>query len=608
MRKIFPAIALVSLLFNACKAMPLTTQITKTPTEIPLPSETPSSTQRDLDTPPTAEPSPTPAPVTVLELGNPVIPAIQTKNYVVLTGESVFDLEAGSNISIPIGILEIEEEDPEGENAEVLLIDENTPSADIIFGIDVQEKEIVLQATNPEVVLLQNEGDVGFESCLKMIAEAENSEAYSVDDIRNGDTYCILTGEGNTGMIQIEENFSNPEADFTPSLAITYSLWRENGDLYPNQAALLAIRSTIQQTTTDLDFAVNDRMQDLELLFPNEEQVQFVPLGSARLAYWGNDSIPRVEDCSSLSLGNDPLNFGLNPQKPVFLCYQTNEGRLGRMAYQGFEILVEEEISLNDINLAAETWGFYDSLPFSPEPEESYNRVVLPIGSGFDAETASVIAPVQVQDFLFEDDQSGQAALVPNPWAEGSKLGVWGNTLPAYNDCLTGSLSTYSILLNEISTGDFICLETDSGQMGFMRLENVRANEITLTVVLWGQEGSQYQFASPITNVVHGFEIEGVVNLDQGDSGADISFRYDDGWVALLAEGTASLTYWGNSFPTYQECSSVPTEIGPYLVSTDSNDPAYFCYVTDEGNRGRLVYLERVGGLFLFDAETWSGK
>jgi len=93
--------------------------------------------------------------------------------------------------------------------------------------------------------------------------------------------------------------------------------------------------------------------------------------------------------------------------------------------------------------------------------------------------------PSGTSDFWFEAVAVDEKYLSPR---NGARLALWLSGVPSLSDCESASLSAFRIDLDLISVGDWVCYETNLGDIGRMEIEGLTGgNPQTLTIdfVTW---------------------------------------------------------------------------------------------------------------------------
>ncbi|MBC8504039.1 MAG: hypothetical protein H8D34_04235 [Chloroflexi bacterium] len=190
--------------------------------------------------------------------------------------------------------------------------------------------------------------------------------------IELGTNVCYKTSTGRFGFYQVNDLYFEMEAYFNNNaklfVDLSYTLWALDGQT-------LIIHQPVQVLDDggnwlfpgqyDLDLASGAQNTDITFEADSPVQVSFVPAQGTGLAYWGL-TLPNYTDCTSIILGGETLsvevssiqNFdipGYNKLAiPTFFCYQTDEGRFGRLEFEGtYHNLDTDEIYLM---ILAETW------------------------------------------------------------------------------------------------------------------------------------------------------------------------------------------------------------------------------------------------------------
>ncbi|MBN2499572.1 MAG: hypothetical protein JXB38_02330, partial [Anaerolineales bacterium] len=270
--------------------------------------------------------------------------------------------------------------------------------------------------------------------------------------------------------------------------------------------------------------------------------------------------------------------------------------------------------------VATDTWGMPRGDLVTADPQANYNTLQLPYRSAFDFDYGTIFTGFLDTEFAYIDVDDSPA-LLPNAVSEETKLAVWGAEEPALADCQDAAFSKDTLMLADLPVGTFICMQTSWGGHGYLRIDGLipdphsaGENLLALSYRLWTANETAVVH-SPLRAIVRGFEGEVGTDLDTvaGDGAADVNFRLEDEFVAVLPANGASLGLWGSTYPSYQDCAAITlSNENPVLVPRQpyleyEAGGAFLCYRTSEGNLGRMFFLDEIGGQFVFDAETWAG-
>jgi hypothetical protein len=190
--------------------------------------------------------------------------------------------------------------------------------------------------------------------------------------LQNGQFVCFQTSTGRIGYYLVNGFYFDAEvylynsAEFYADLS--YTLWMMDGQMmavHEPVHVLGAAQEWLQSGSYDLDMELGAFTEDLTFEVIGADQVQFAPAPGVGLAYWGL-TLPTSQDCSTLSLTSetktvvvsDTQNYDIPGfQKlniPAFFCYQTDEGRWGRLEFEG--IYENQDNGQIHLMIMAETW------------------------------------------------------------------------------------------------------------------------------------------------------------------------------------------------------------------------------------------------------------
>jgi hypothetical protein len=87
-------------------------------------------------------------------------------------------------------------------------------------------------------------------------------------------------------------------------------------------------------------------------------------------------------------------------------------------------------------------------------------------------------------DLLYEINGSAQHQLTPQ---NNAIIGVYGTSQPSKAICLSATMTSTPVVLENTPTGSYLCYRTDQGLPGFTRLASFDAdsNTVTLDIVTW---------------------------------------------------------------------------------------------------------------------------
>ena len=110
--------------------------------------------------------------------------------------------------------------------------------------------------------------------------------------------------------------------------------------------------------------------------------------------------------------------------------------------------------------------------------------ITLQVGEGIDLDNPPA-ALVGSGDLVFEQLGGKSAWLIPQP---GVLLSIFGGLEPTLEDCQAASFSDAPIPVDSLSTGFYLCYQTDQGQPGRVQLISFDAAALTvqLNYLTWG--------------------------------------------------------------------------------------------------------------------------
>lgn len=171
--------------------------------------------------------------------------------------------------------------------------------------------------------------------------------------LENGQFVCFQASTGRSGFYQINDFYFDADAFIDGSteffVDLSYTLWAvDSGMVVVHQPVhvLKYAEEWLMPGSYDLDMEMGDIMEDITFGVDSPDQVQIAPAPGVGLAYWGL-TMPNYQDCVSLSLGSESLSVAVSVIQnydipgfkklsiPAFFCYQTDEGRLGRLEFEG---------------------------------------------------------------------------------------------------------------------------------------------------------------------------------------------------------------------------------------------------------------------------------
>lgn len=481
-----------------------------------------------------------------------------------------------------------------------------------------------------------------------------------------GTAVCFQTDQGNVGYFTVMDRFLDSYGDLV--LGFEYLLWDASGNELPIDPALHTISGTTYPQGIlgkDLDFYRNVREVDITFEAVSGTLINIAPAASTQLAVWGAE-MPSYQDCADLSLSTQPVSIELEPvpevapvKAPTFVCYRTDEGRLGRLylrwvylgslsaplpygdpwasadftrVYEGDGILVE---------FFADTWVLSDEsvsgqIPPRVAAADQSGRMVVPFREAidFDLGTTLVDARGFAELEFLADESTGQAHLAP--WHDSILQAVWGDSVPGFEDCQSANLANSVI---NLKAGQFVCFQTSTGRLGYYRVNDFFFDAemylyssveffADLSYTLWDVDGQTILLHQPvhILQVPDDWLLPGGYDLDMALGAFNEDFAFEaiaQNQVQFTPASGAGLAYWGLTLPNLQDCESL--SLGGESLSVEITQiqdfgipgyqkmsiPAFFCYRTDEGRLGRLefegIYENTDAGLtyLLISAESW---
>lgn len=220
-----------------------------------------------------------------------------------------------------------------------------------------------------------------------------------------GKYVCFQTSTGRIGSYKVNDFYFDVDNYLYGSAAffvdLSYTLWAVDGQMViVHQPAVHVLRSAeewLQPGAYDLDMELGAIIEDMIFEAISSDQVQLIPAPDVELAYWGL-TLPNYQDCVSLPRANeaqtveviDVQNFEIPGYKklsiPAFFCYQTDEGRLGRLEFEG--VYENTDAGQTYLLISAESWhlegdpfqaGEPESIPeSSQEPAEEMSEEFIP--------------------------------------------------------------------------------------------------------------------------------------------------------------------------------------------------------------------------------------
>lgn len=614
-----PWLGVVAIL-TACSSA-ATLETPTTPAETPTVEVNPSPTSRPLALPTQAADPAVGAPGPIpTALPSTPLPG-RERGEVVLQlplGEG-FDLDQATAIAIPLALLDDEGVEEGDEDVVDLSGDLNI---DLYYRLSALGgiEEAVIAPDPPALLAVWGEAAPSFEDCR---GAGLSDEEILLATLPMGSYLCFQTDQERVGFIRLDDAWLDPQNGWEVSLELSYTIWESAGAV--RQEALRPVQAIFTQPLgeegKDLDHYGNQRAIDLRFEVLDEGLVQLSVAPAARLAWWGT-SLPTYANCAGLTLGGGPEVVEAQPRRPVYYCYQTSEGRLGRFAFRG---VVEDNEAAEGasfdqarLDVAADTWGTPpDRYAVGLAQQEMFLR--LPSGMAFDFDQNSTFSGPALFEVL-SGTAGGEAALVPNAFNEAAGMALWGMEAPDFDACLTATLTQEAIPITSLTVGTHICLQTDWNQVSTMKVEGVypespdgKEYRLDLRYTIWRIEGEVAVGEPMVYAPIIGLSNSGGRDLDHidGVGAADIAFRWAVEEVELVPVEGARLGYWGTTFPSYADCNSLALSeqalgVEAHPFNQTPQDGLFFCYETNEGRLGRLVYRDVIGGQFIFDAETWN--
>jgi len=481
-----------------------------------------------------------------------------------------------------------------------------------------------------------------------------------------GTRVCFQTDLGNFGYFTVIDRFLDSNGDLV--LGFDYVMWDADGSELPVDPALHTISGTTHPQGIkgkDLDYYRNIRQVDVTFEAVSDTLINVVPGPNAQIAAWGSE-MPTYQDCADAALGSQPVPVELEPvpeaapvKTPTFVCYRTDEGRLGRLyirwvylgylsaplpygdpwAHADFMVVYTGDGIL--VEFIADTWALPDETASSLIPQRAVavantGRLVVPFGGAIDFDLGTTLADSRsAADIEFLADESTQRAHLA-PWYEDILLAAWGDAPPSFEDCQSVNLASTPIFAE---IGQFVCFKTSSGRFGSYQVNDfyfdldsfLNSNAefyVDLNYTLWSVDGQWVVIHQPVNvlRVPDEWLLPGAYDLDMelGALSEDFTFEViNQNQVQLIPAAGVGLAYWGLTLPKLQDCESLTlgSESLSFEISEIQNYddpgyqkmviPAFYCYQTDEGRMGRLefegIYENTEAGLtyLLISAETW---
>jgi hypothetical protein len=107
----------------------------------------------------------------------------------------------------------------------------------------------------------------------------------------------------------------------------------------------------------------------------------------------------------------------------------------------------------------------------------------MEVGDLIDLDT-SQLNPISGEDLAYQGDDTGSFWILPGPNA---LLGYYGGGEPDYLGCQQTPLSAAPIGFGSLSLGSYLCLQTDQGYLGWLRLDEVNpeTDSIRVEFLVW---------------------------------------------------------------------------------------------------------------------------
>ncbi len=122
--------------------------------------------------------------------------------------------------------------------------------------------------------------------------------------------------------------------------------------------------------------------------------------------------------------------------------------------------------------------------PTSTAVPGAAGAITLQIGEGIDLDGPPA-GLIGAGDLVFDLLGGESAWLIPQP---GVALSIFGGVEPTLADCQAASLSDAPLPVDSLSTGFYLCYQTDQGQLGRVRLNSYDAagSTVALEYLTWG--------------------------------------------------------------------------------------------------------------------------
>ena len=95
--------------------------------------------------------------------------------------------------------------------------------------------------------------------------------------------------------------------------------------------------------------------------------------------------------------------------------------------------------------------------------------------------------PGQGSDLSYETASDENHPIVPQA---GARLGVFGSQQPGLADCRSASMSAAPLPVESLSTGAYLCAQTDQGRYGWVRIDQFDSESFSLSISLlvWAEQ------------------------------------------------------------------------------------------------------------------------
>lgn len=148
--------------------------------------------------------------------------------------------------------------------------------------------------------------------------------------------------------------------------------------------------------------------------------------------------------------------------------------------------------------------------------------------------------------------------------------------------------------------GTYLCMRTGEGSYGFMRLNGLLPDPelgdraLDVIYVVWNYNGTERVTPPSLhTHELTHVDDGGGHDLDfrTNTQAEDVSFQIVGEEVEITPLGSATLAYWGTSFPSKNDCEGFSLDSQPLRIGKgDETGENYYCFRTDQGRLGRLQF------------------